>query len=282
MAEPRPLRLVHLAALHCGDVQFDADLAEEAVREINAAEPDVVLVAGDLTAEGYPWEYEEAAGYLDRIGAPMVAVPGASDSRNVGYVHFERIVGDRFHHRRLHLEPDRAAATDVAGVTVLAVDSSEPDLAVGKVGREWYPWLRRGFAETDDLKVLLLHHPLVAVPGAGREAIVAQDAGDLLATISDLGVDLVLTGARHVPFFWGINGMLIANCGTVATHRLRGSAPPSWNEFEIDDEEIRIHVHYPGGRRQLAAVRPRGTRRAAREAFTVTDRFFASNHLPVG
>lgn len=277
-----PLRVAHLAALRCGDLHFDEDLAESVVEAVNAAAPEVVLVAGNLTASGYEWEYEQAVGYLERIHAPTVVVPGPADSRNVGYVHFERILGDRFRRRRIPPLADRPTGTGATPVTVLALDSSEPDLSTGRIGREWYPWIRREFAETDDLKIVLMHHPLVAVPGAGREAVVAQDAGDLLAVLSDLGTDMVLTGARHVPFFWGVNGMLLANCGTAATHRQRGTVPPSWNEFEIGPEQIRVYVHYPDGTRQPAAVRSRATRLMVREAFTVTDQFFASNHLPVG
>lgn len=279
---PEPLRLAHLAGLHCGDLHFDADMARASVAGINEISPDLVLVAGDLTAQGYEWEYEEAAGYLGEIACPTVVVPGSGDSRNVGYIHFERMMGDRFRHRRVDLASDRAEAVDARGVTVLALDSSEPDLDTGRVGREWYPWIRRWFAETDDLTVLLLHHHLVAVPGTGRESSLAQDAGDLLAVLSDLDVDIVLTGARHVPFFWGINGMLVANCGTAGTRRLRGTVPPSWNEYEIGAAEIRVFLHYRDGTRQLAAIRSRATRLEVREALTITDAFFASNHLPVG
>ena len=39
------------------------------------------------------------------------------------------------------------------------------------------------------------------------------DAGDVLALLSELAVDIILTGSRHVPFFWGLNGILICNSG---------------------------------------------------------------------
>jgi 3',5'-cyclic AMP phosphodiesterase CpdA len=38
-----------------------------AIEETNELEPDLVIVAGDLTAEDYRWEFEEPKIYLDRI-----------------------------------------------------------------------------------------------------------------------------------------------------------------------------------------------------------------------
>ena len=55
------------------------------------------------------------------------------DSRNVGYVHFEQLFGDR--NSVLHVD----------GVTVVAVDSTEPDLDHGQIGRGRYRWIEEQF-----------------------------------------------------------------------------------------------------------------------------------------
>jgi 3',5'-cyclic AMP phosphodiesterase CpdA len=41
-----------------------------AIEETNELEPDLVIVAGDLTAEDYRWEFEEPKIYLERIERP--------------------------------------------------------------------------------------------------------------------------------------------------------------------------------------------------------------------
>lgn len=279
---PEPLRMAHLASFRCGDIQHDPEQLAAVIDAIGEAGCDLVLVAGDLTNAGYAWEYDAAVQALERLDAPVVVVPGSEDSRNVGYVHFERIFGKRFHEYRLALGGDRRQAVDAEGVTVLALDSSEPDLSTGRIGREWYDWIRDRFEQRpDDVRIVLLHHHVVAIPGAGREANVVEDAGDLLAILADIGVDMVVTGHRHVPFFWGLNGMLLANCGTAGSRRVRGTVPPSWNEIEVEASRIRVHVRYTDGERQLAAIRSRASRLEVREHFLVTDEFFASNHLPV-
>jgi 3',5'-cyclic-AMP phosphodiesterase len=277
-----PVRIVQIASLHCGDIAFCQDWMMAAVERIHCLRPDVVLVAGDLTAAGYQWEYEDAVGWLERIDAPKVVVPGNHDSRNVGYVHFERVFGDRFRRYRVPFDPQRAERLQATGLTVVGADSSQPDLDEGHVGREWYDWIREQFSEPDDLKLFMVHHHLVAVPGTGRGLNVIVDAGDLLPILADVGVDVILSGHKHVPYFWGLNGMLVSNAGTAATRRVRGLVPPSWNELRIDAVSVKVFLHYPDGRRELSVVRSRATRTRSREAFYVTDDFLDSNHVLIG
>jgi 3',5'-cyclic AMP phosphodiesterase CpdA len=120
---------------------------------------------------------------------------------------------------------------------------------------------------------------LVPIPGTGRERNIITDAGDLLAELTELDVDIVLSGHKHVPFFWGLNGILICNSGTATTKRLRGLTPSSWSEIEVNAHSIQVYLHYEDGRRELACVRSRGTRTSVREGFHITDEFLASNHL---
>ncbi|MEX0657560.1 MAG: metallophosphoesterase [Egibacteraceae bacterium] len=274
-----PVRIAHLGSIHCGEPTFRPRLLADVVAQVNSSEPDVVLVAGDLTASGYAWEYEEAVSWLAQLTAPTVVVPGNHDSRNVGYVHFLRHFGGRFLRRRLELEPLRSERLRLSGITVVGLDSSQPDLEEGHIGREWYVWIREQFDRPDDLKILLLHHHVLPIPGSGREMSVVNDAGDVLTLISDLEVDIVLTGHRHVPFFWSLGGTLVANCSTAATARLRGLVPPSWNELRVDASTVKAIMRYPDGRAELTALHSRSTREQIREALFVTDEFFALNHL---
>jgi 3',5'-cyclic AMP phosphodiesterase CpdA len=250
-----------------------------AIETINRMRPDVVVVAGDLTAAGYEDEYLEAAGIIAQIEPPKVIIPGNHDARNVGWVHFERFFGNRFSRMRRAFGPDRAERLRATGFTVVGVDSSEPDLDEGRVGRDRYHWIRTQFEDPDDIKIFAIHHHLVSVPGTGRERNIVMDAGDLLAQLTTLDIDLIVSGHKHVPFFWGINGILIANSGTCSTKRLRGLTPSSWNEVEIDASTIKVFLYYPDGRRELAVIFSRKTRSLTREAFYMTEEFVASNRL---
>jgi 3',5'-cyclic AMP phosphodiesterase CpdA len=274
-----PLRIAQISDLHCGESGFDEDLLGDSIERINLMHPDFVVVAGDLTGGGYQWEFEEVARWLEGIQPPKVIVPGNHDARNVGYIHFQRIFGERFSTYRQEFEPERAERLRATGVTVVAVDSSEPDLNDGRVGREWYPWIRDQFEHPDDVNIFVLHHHLVSIPGTGRERNIITDAGDVLAVLTGVDIDIVLSGHKHVPFFWGLNGVLICNSGTCSTNRVRGLTPPSWNEIEVDANTIKVFLHYRDGRRELSVIHSRTTREMIREAFYLTEDFLESNQV---
>ena len=89
-------RIAQFSDLHCGETYFEASLLERAIGEINELKPDVVVCSGDLTTFGFRHEYLTAREYVDRIDCDaLVVVPGNHDSRNVGYVHFEEMFGER-------------------------------------------------------------------------------------------------------------------------------------------------------------------------------------------
>jgi 3',5'-cyclic AMP phosphodiesterase CpdA len=125
----------------------------------------------------------------------------------------------------------------------------------------------------------VIHHHLVPIPGTGRERNIITDAGDLLALLNQLDIDIVLSGHKHVPFFWGLNGILICNSSTAATRRVRGLTPSSWNELHVDASTVKVYTHYADGRRELSVIFSRKTRAMTREAFYLTDAFLESNHL---
>jgi 3',5'-cyclic-AMP phosphodiesterase len=274
-----PLRIAQISDIHCGEISFDRKMMASTIERINAMAPDLVVVAGDLTAAGYEWEFQEAKRWIDQIEHPKIVVPGNHDSRNVGYVHFESYFGKRFKHLRQAFHPERAERMKASGFTVVAVDSSEPDLNEGRVGREHYPWIKDQFAHEDDIKIFVIHHHLVSIPGTGRERNIITDAGDVLAELTQLDIDVVVSGHKHVPYFWGINGMLVCNSGTASTRRVRGRTPPSWTELLIDASTIKAYLHYEDDRRELSLIFNLKTQAMTREAFYMTDDFVMSNSL---
>ena len=275
-----PLRIAQLSDIHVGGpLSFDGEKMKELTDRVKEVDPDVVVIAGDLTTAGYQWEYEEVAAWLETIAFPKVVIPGNHDARNVGYLHFKDHFGDPFSRFRQPFDADRSERLQSTGYTIVGLDSSDPDVNEGRIGLDRYPWIRAQFDEPDDMRILAVHHHLVPIPGTGRERNTVTDAGDLLLTLTDLDIDIVLSGHKHVPFFWGVNGMLICNSGTAATHRVRGSTPPSWNELHVDASTIKVFAHYESGRRELAVIFNRKTRAMTRESFYMTDDFLQTNRI---
>jgi 3',5'-cyclic AMP phosphodiesterase CpdA len=275
-----PLRIAQVSDVHFGGaLSLPAETMARVAEDIRGIDPDVVVVAGDLTYTGYEWEYEEAAAWLQTIEFPQIVIPGNHDGRNVGRVHFRRLFGEPFSHYRAAFDAERVERLRATGFSIVALDSSEPDLDEGRVGEERYPWIRDGLDEPDDIKIVAVHHHLISVPGTGRERNIVHDAGDLLLTLTRMDVDLILSGHKHVPFFWGLNGMLLCSSGTAGTRRLRGRTPPSWNEVHVDATTIKVFLHYLDGTRELAVIFSRKTRALTREAFYVTDDFLSRNQV---
>ncbi len=275
-----PLRIAQVSDVHFGGaLSLPAETMQHVAEAVNRIEPDIAVIAGDLTTEGYEWEFQQAAEWLGRIDAPMVMIPGNHDARNVGYLHYRRLFGDPYSRYRQAFDDERAERLRATGFTLVGLDSSEPDVNEGRVGRDRYPWLLEQLNEPDDIRIVTIHHHLVPIPSTGRERNIVLDAGDLLLQLVERDVDVVLCGHKHVPFFWGLNGMLICNSGTAGTRRVRGGTPPSWNELHVDASTIKVFVHYLDGRRELSVVFSRKTRSLMREAFYMTEDYLTSNQI---
>ena len=68
-----------------------------------------------------------------------------------------------------------------------------------------------------------------------------MDAGDFLKLLSELKVNLVLWGHKHVPWFWKLNGILMVNAGTATTRRTKARIEASFNVIKINERrKIRI------------------------------------------
>jgi Icc protein len=227
--------IAHISDPHVGSPHFVPNMMNRVIMELNELGPDVVICSGDLTTDGFRQEFKNWAAYAQRIQSPIYTVPGNHDARNVGYLHFEELVGERHW------------SVDVAGVRIVGVDSSEPDVNEGHVGRERYAWIREQLDTPADLKIFVLHHHLLPIPGTGRERSTVMDAGDLLEVLITAGANIVLSGHKHVPYVWRLENLYVANAGTVASLRVRGYTKPCYNVLEVDGDEVKITRRYPFG-----------------------------------
>ncbi|MBM3707200.1 MAG: metallophosphoesterase [Actinobacteria bacterium] len=228
--------IVQISDIHVGESEFVPSLLTRCVDEINELKPDIALITGDLTGMGYRREYETVKNYISPIKCKnLIIQPGNHDSRNVGYMHFEDIFGERY----------KSYKTD--DLIIVAADSSEPDLDNGQIGREYYKWIKNEFkdSEPEILKVFMMHHHLIPIPNTGRERNIVNDAGDVLEVLVDSEVDLVLCGHKHVPYIWRVEDLYILTAGTVSSLRLRGKIEPNYNIIYIREDEIDIYRRYP-------------------------------------
>lgn len=225
--------IAHISDLHVGALAFQPDLLVKVIDEINEMDPDVVIITGDITENGYHMEFDKAAEYIDNINPPMLVIPGNHDARHVGDQVFNQVIKKRC--GSLNLKSNE--------LKVIGLDSSEPDLDYGKVGRAQQNFMEKELkdAQKDGLyKIIALHHHIIPVPKTGRERNVLSDAGDILQSIIDGGANLVLSGHKHMPHVWIMGDTTFATAGTASSLKLRGKTAPSYNIVNINEETIEI------------------------------------------
>lgn len=240
MTKKKTLTIAHLSDLHVGSQYFVPNLLQRTLVEINELEPDAVVITGDLTDMGLEQHYKSFMNYLKVLKCPnILIIPGNHDARNVGYLHFEELIGSRH------------SVVEIDDIIIAGADSSEPDLNSGRIGREMYGWLAEVFAPEKRAKIFCVHHHLIPVPGTGRERNIVDDAGDLLELLIDLGVQIVLVGHKHVPYAWHLESLVLINAGTVCTMRLRGKTKPCYNILTLDQQRVRVYRKYPFGNQEM-------------------------------
>jgi 3',5'-cyclic AMP phosphodiesterase CpdA len=265
------MRLVHLSDFHFdGSAELRAAL-DRLVDVAIAAEPDLVVVTGDLSAGGRPTELDAVAAALDRFGAiDRVVLPGNRDlvpsegppgeartlppdsdldyflalepALAVGFGFDEAADGEAgapdlataFERRFGPLEPTFAGQS-LHVVTVNSTPrlrSASLERAAGRIRR----------AQAGAFRVLALHHGLLPVPGRKlRDGDLSHRAGDVLALLVDLEVDLALHGHIHRAHAWeiaaGNHRLVVSSAGALVND---GRRDASFNEIVIEGGRLEV------------------------------------------
>lgn len=238
--------IAQISDLHVGSINFVEDLLVNAIDDLNDIHPDVTIITGDITDNGYYLEFQKAATYLDEIKSPILVVPGNHDARHVGDECFEELIKNRY-----GILKDKKH-----GLKVIGLDSSEPDLDYGRVGRSQQNWMAQELRNADEenlYKIIALHHHIIPVPKTGRERNVLSDAGDILQTLMIGKADLVLSGHKHMPHVWMMENSTFITAGTVSSLRLRGKELSSFNTISIEEDFIEIILNRADGTKRCLA-----------------------------
>ena len=231
-------RILPFSDVHFGCEHRDACAA--ALDFAHANPPDLVLITGDVTQQGFPGEFAAAGDWIRRMPEPTFVIVGNHDvpywSLTARLFHpwraFETAIGHPAHdHQFLN---DKLM---VRGVVTARGWQARPNWSKGVIDlaqtRTAAEALRQ--APAGALRILACHHPLIEMIGAPMTGEVRR--GETAARIfAEAGVDLITTGHVHVPFALpvqlGDKQSYAVGCGTLS-HRERG-APPSFNQIEWD------------------------------------------------
>jgi len=194
--------------------------------------PDLLVLSGDITQRARPAQFQAARALTDRLGVPLLAVPGNHDIPLFDL--WARL-------RRPYARHIAAFGADLEPV------HSSPDLMVVCVNttRAWrhkhgevsalqidrVARLLRG-ARDAQLRVVVLHQP-VAVTRAEDVPNRLRGHAAALQRWAAAGADLVMGGHIHLPYVMALPGlarpMWAVQAGTAVSSRVRKGVPNSVN-----------------------------------------------------
>lgn len=227
--------IVHLSDIHCGP-DFEGEVFMEAVDEINELSPDLIVIAGDLTENGYLSEFKFVKEKIEMLKCRRVIVGiGNHDYRHTGYLLYSRFF-------------PRPEVMEFRDYVVIYLSSARPDRDEGEIGYRQIMWLKSTLENYEEhFKIVTLHHHLISVPDTGIERNTVNDAGDVLRALITEKVHLVLCGHRHRPWMWNLEGLPIVHAGSVASRKLRGFFKNSYNIVTIEEGKVDVKIKVVGG-----------------------------------
>jgi 3',5'-cyclic AMP phosphodiesterase CpdA len=186
-------RILHVSDLHFG-ARDDPILERGLAALIESVDPELVIASGDLTNRGRREEHERAAGFLNRLGPPVLAIPGNHD---IPYTFPARFTSTWAEFERVWqtTEPEYIGA----GAHVVGLNSVRPwrhqsggvsDAQLERATSKLHE------AADEKLRVVVLHHQMVGAPWRTRKKPVARRT-HVLATLVDSGAELIVGGHIH-------------------------------------------------------------------------------------
>lgn len=194
--------------------------------------PDLVVLSGDITQRARPAQFRAARAFADRLGAPVLAVPGNHDiplfdlwtRLRRPYAHYAAAFGT-------DLEPvHRSPELLVVGVnTTRAWRHKDGEISPLQVKR--VDSLMEGTA-TAQLRVVVVHQPIAVTRDDDLpNRLHGHDVA--LQRWAAAGADLVMGGHIHLPYVMELQGlarpMWAVQAGTAVSTRVRPGVPNSVN-----------------------------------------------------
>jgi 3',5'-cyclic AMP phosphodiesterase CpdA len=204
---------------------------ETAIAQVNAADVDLVLIAGDLTQSGRAEEMADFQAQIKKFHAPVWYVPGNHDVGNklagtngtataARTERYEQLAGPSWFSRSLH------------GVRVIGINS--PILGSGFPSEErMWKFLEAELGRpAGEPTFLLTHYPLFVTnldePGGGYWNIEPAPRQRLYALLNQGGVKAVFSGHLHRSLNNQYEGILFLTVPPISFGLPKGKQPEGW------------------------------------------------------
>lgn len=226
--------------LHISDTHFGTEVpavVEALVQLAQEQRPALVVLSGDITQRARAAQFGAARAFVDRLGAPVLAIPGNHDiplfdlraRLSAPYARYIAAFG-------AELEPvHRSTEWLVVGVnTTRAWRHQHGEVSGPQVER-----VARALegASAAQLRVVVVHQP-VAVVRAQDAVHRLRGHAEALQRWAGAGADLVLGGHIHLPYITPVQNLArplwVVQAGTAVSSRVRPGVPQSVNLLRWD------------------------------------------------
>ncbi len=250
--------IAHLSDLHFG--RLDSAILPPLIAAVNAADPNIVVVSGDLTQRARRREFMDARRFLADLPSPQIIVPGNHDVPLYNLVartlrpltRYQRYITD-------NLEPFYGDDE----IAVLGVNTARSwTFKSGRINRQQVVRSCARLAEcgADATRIIVTHHPF-DVPGTGNTHGLLGRAHMAMAAFAHSGVDIVLSGHLHLSRTsdsaarYEVSGhsALVIHAGTATSMHRRGQTN-SFNIVCIERPYVSVHCYNWSGERRSFTV----------------------------
>lgn len=221
--------------LHWSDPHFGTEqpaVMDALARFSQQVRPDLLVLSGDITQRASRRQFHAARAFANRLGAPLLAIPGNHD---IPLFHLGLRLCQPYARYREAFGDDLEPVHEAPGWLVLGVNTTRwwrhkngqvSAAQIERVAR------RLAAARPEQLRVVVVHQPVAVLQAAETHNLLRGQAA-ALPRWAAAGADLVLGGHIHLPYVTALAGlpraMWAVQAGTSVSSRVRDGLPNSVN-----------------------------------------------------
>ena len=238
------MKIAHISDLHFGS--HDDAIMRALLAHIISAQVDLVIASGDVTQSATEEEFVQCRAFFDALPVPVFVIPGNHDLPGMDLTRFI----NPFARYKRHLTPDLNPELATPLVHIKGINTARRILphwnwANGAVSARQRRNIADCFAaSTAQWRLFVLHHPLMS-PKEFPLDITVFNSAELLKTIADRDIDIVLAGHQHHAYIEtrqsDVHKTLFVSASTAMSTRIRRQ-PQGFNILHFSDRTVRIDL----------------------------------------
>ena len=230
--------------MHLSDTHFgteDSAVVDALLACLERFNSDLVVISGDITQRAYGKEFKAAREFIKNLPAKrIICVPGNHD---IPLFNLPARFIRPFYNYQKYLCRDLQTVYNSDQLCVVALNTVMPYKHVdGRVSKLQIDWVTNQLksAPASALKIVVAHHPFAVVLHDDKNNLI-NGANEAVDQWSRAGLDLILGGHIHFPFFAPLNTHFkgiegdpwVVQTGTATSTRVRNNTPNAFVKLQF-------------------------------------------------